>query len=428
MPQHDQRNLRRAVLASTVGTALAWYDFILYGMFSGLVFPKAFFPASDPLAVSFLTIGILGVSFAARPLGAALFGHYGDRIGRKATFVTALLLIGIATFLMGLVPTHESIGVGGAAILTFLRLVQGIGMGGEWAGAVLMSMEWTRGRQRRGFIASWPQIGAPGGTLLATLALVASSRLSGDQFLVWGWRVPFFFSVILVAIGLYAALRLPETPVFRKLQAEHKVETAPLLAAITQKPKEIILSVLVRLGEQAPFYVFGTFILAYGMGVVHLERDFLLFAVQVATAASLLTIPLFGYLSDRIGRKKMYMTGAAVVGVFSLVYFPILHTGSEPLVFSAIVFSLIAHAMMFGPQAALIAEAFPGRLRYSGASLGFGLGGAIAAGPAPWIATGLFIQFRSPYPIAFWILGCAVVTLVATAMMPDRAGKDVEQE
>lgn len=426
MSESGQRNLLHAVLASTIGTTLAWYDFVLYGMMSGLVFPKAFFPASDPLAAWFLTIGILGLSFAARPLGAIIFGHFGDRIGRKAAFVTALLVIGVATFLMGLVPTYASIGVGGAAILTFLRLVQGIGMGGEWTGAVLMSMECAHGGQRRGLIASWPQIGAPGGMLLAYLALFASNRLSGDQFLAWGWRVPFFCSLILVALGLYVGLRLPETPVFRKLRAGHRVETQPVLTAITQNLKEIILSTLVRLGEQAPFYVFGTFVFAYAIGLVHLGRDFVLFAVQAATAVSLLAIPLFGYLSDRIGRKKIYMTGAALVGVFGFIYFPLLHTGSQAWVFSAIVLSLIAHAMMFGPQAALIAEAFPGRLRYSGASLGFQLGGTIAAGTAPMIARGLFTEFRSAYAIAFWMLGCAVVTLVAAAMMPDRTGKDID--
>jgi MFS family permease len=424
--REHRTQLRRAVVASTIGSALVWYDFFLYGMMAG-VFSRTFFPATDPLAAGMLTVGTYGLGLAARPLGAALFGRYGDRRGRRPALVASLLLMGIATFLMGLVPSYASSGAVGPLVLTFLRLVQGIGVGGEWGGAVLMSMEWARGPKRRGLIASWPQIGAPCGLLLATFAVGVSGAMAGSDFPAWGWRVPFFFSLLLVAIGLYARLRVRETPVFRRLVAEHKIDAQPVLTVIEQNLKEIILGVLVRVGEQAPFYIFTAFVFSYGIGTLHLERNFLLAAVQLATVAWLVTIPLFGYLSDLIGRKRMYMIGAGTMGVFGFIYFAMVGTGSEPAALLAIVLSLLVHAMMFGPQAALIAESFPARLRYSGASLAVQLAGIIAVF-APAITAALFAQFQSPYLIALYILGCAVVSLIAAAMMMDRTGKDIDAD
>ena len=259
------------------------------------------------------------------------------------------MLMGIATFLVSLVPTYESIGIWGAVILTFLRFVQGIGVGGEWGGSVLMSMEWARGDKHRGFIASWPQFGVPCGLFLANLAVLAFSQMSGEQFLAWGWRVPFFLSLILVAVGLYIRLGILETPIFRKLVAEQKIERTPMLTVIKQQPKEILLSALVRMAEQAPFYIFTAFVFSYGIGTLNVSRDFLLFAVLTASVVSFVSIPLFGHISDRIGRKKMYMMGAATVGVFGFIYFGMLNTGSLVLIFLAIVLSLIPHDMMYGP-------------------------------------------------------------------------------
>ncbi|MFL4983417.1 MAG: MFS transporter [Xanthobacteraceae bacterium] len=418
--------LRRAVIASTVGTAIEWYDFFLYSTVTGLVFAKLFFPHSDPLVGTLEAFGIYAVGFVARPVGAAIFGHYGDRIGRKATLIATLMLMGIATFLVALVPTYESIGIWGAVILTFLRFVQGVGVGGEWGGSVLLSMEWARSHHSRGLVASWPQFGVPCGLFLANLAVLLSSHLSGDQFLTWGWRVPFLLSLILVAVGLWIRLGIMETPIFARLVAEERVERTPLIEVIKQYPKEIVLSALARLAEQAPFYIFTAFIFSYGTGTLHVSRDFLLVAVLAASVLSFVSIPLFGHLSDVIGRKKMYMIGAATCGLFGFLYFGMLDAGSLALIFLAIVLSLVPHDMMYGPQAALIAESFPGHLRYSGASLGYQLASVIAGGPAPLIATWLLGKYHSGYVIAVYILACSVVTLIATAMMRDFTGKDLE--
>jgi len=423
-----QVQLRRAVIASTVGTAIEWYDFFLYSVVTGLVFAKLFFPNSDPLTGTLEAFAIYAVGFVARPVGAAIFGHYGDRIGRKATLIATLMVMGLATFAVALVPTYEQIGIWGAVILTILRFIQGVGVGGEWGGSVLLAMEWARTNHSRGFIASWPQFGVPCGLFLANLAVLALSQMSGEQFLSWGWRVPFFLSLILVAIGLWIRLGIMETPVFTKLVAERKIERAPMLEVIRRQPKAILLSAFARMAEQAPFYIFTAFVFAYGTGSLHVSRDFLLVAVLVAAVLSFISIPLFGHISDRIGRKNMYMIGAAVVGVFGFIYFGMLNTGSLVLIFLAIVLSLIPHDMMYGPQAALIAESFSGRLRYSGASLGYQLASVIAGGPAPLIATWLFGKTQSAYAIAWYIAACAVVSLIATAMMNDYTGKDLEAE
>jgi metabolite-proton symporter len=426
--QEHQVQLRRAVIASTVGTAIEWYDFFLYSVVTGLVFAKLFFPNSDPLTGTLEAFGVYAVGFIARPIGAAIFGHYGDRIGRKATLIATLMLMGVATFLVALVPTYEQIGIWGAVILTVLRFIQGVGVGGEWGGSVLLAMEWARTNHSRGFIASWPQFGVPCGLFLANLAVLALSQMSGEEFLSWGWRVPFFLSLILVAIGLWIRLGIMETPVFTRLVVERKIERAPMLEVIKRQPGDIILSALARLAEQAPFYIFTAFVFSYGTGTLGVSRDFLLVAVLVAAVLSFVSIPLFGHISDRIGRKKMYMIGAATCGVFGFIYFGLLNTGSLPLIFLAIVLSLIPHDMMYGPQAALIAESFSGKLRYSGASLGYQLASVIAGGPAPLIAAWLFAQYHSAYPIAWYIAACAVITLAATAMMRDYTGRDIEGE
>jgi metabolite-proton symporter len=421
--------LRKAVVASTIGTAIEWYDFFLYGTAAGLVFGKLYFPNQDPLSATLLAFGTYFIGFAARPVGAAIFGHYGDRIGRKATLIATLLCMGIATFLVAFVPTYASIGIWGAIILTVLRAVQGIGVGGEWGGSVLLAMEWSRTQGQRGLVASWPQFGVPCGLLLSNLAVLAfSAWVSGDQFLAWGWRIPFALSIILVGVGLWIRLGILETPVFQQLVDKNKIERAPIIEVFKKQPREIFLSALLRMSEQAPFYIFTAFVYAYAVGTLHMPRDFILAAVMVAACVSFVTIPLSGHISDRIGRKKMYLIGVVLVGVFGFLYFGMVDTAIPSAVFIAIVLSLIPHDIQYGPQAALIAESFTPRLRYSGASLGYQLASIIAGGPAPLIATALFATYHNGYAIAIYIAACAVISLVSAALMPDYTGKDISYE
>jgi MFS family permease len=422
------RELRKAVIASTVGTTIEWYDFFIYGTAAGLVFGKLYFPNSDPTTATLLAFSTYFVGFAARPVGAAIFGHYGDRIGRKATLISTLLLMGIATFLIAFVPNYDSIGIWGGVILTALRALQGIGVGGEWGGSVLLSMEWSRGHHHRGFLAAWPQFGVPAGVFLSSIVMLGAATWSGDQFLVWGWRVPFILSIILVGIGLWIRLGILETPVFQKLLNSKKIERAPIIEVLKKQPMEICLSALLRMGQQAPFYIFTAFIFSYGVGTLNMSRDFILSAVLVASCVSFISIPLFGHVSDRIGRKNMYLIGTAVCALFGFLYFGMLDTAIPSAVFIAIVLSLIPHDMMYGPQAALIAESFTPRLRYSGASLGYQLASIIAGGPAPLIATALFAAYHTGYAIAIYLALCGAISLVSAAFMPDYTGKDVSTE
>ena len=422
------RQLRRAVVASTVGTIIEAYDFLLYVIVAPLVFANLYFPSSEPLAGTLQAFGIYAVGFVARPVGAALFGHYGDRIGRKVTLIATLLLTGLSTFAVGFVPGYATIGIWGAVILTVVRFIQGLGIGGEWGGATLIAMEWARTNAHRGFITSWPQWGGPAGLFLANLAVLAFSAISGDQFLSWGWRVPFWLSIVMVGVGLYIRLGILETPIFTRILEHRRVERTPVIEVIKRQPKQIVLTALCRMAEQGPFYVYAAFVFVYGTKVSGVSRDFLLTAVLTATLLSGVTTPLAGHISDRIGRKRMYMIGAVSVGVFGFIYFAMMNSMVPGLIFLAIVLSFIPHDMMYGPQAALIAECFTPRLRYSGSSLGYHLSSVIAGGPAPLIATALFAATGSGYAVALYILFCAIVSISATAFLPDYTNRDISQE
>jgi MFS family permease len=422
------RQLRRAVIAGTVGTIIEAYDFLLYVIVAPLVFANLYFPSSEPLAGTLQAFGIYAVGFVARPVGAALFGHYGDRIGRKVTLIATLLLTGLSTFAVGFIPGYATIGIWGAVILTIVRFIQGLGIGGEWGGATLIAMEWARTNAHRGFITSWPQWGGPAGLFLANLAVLAFSAISGDQFLSWGWRVPFWLSIVMVGVGLYIRLGILETPIFTRILEQRRVERTPVIEVIKRQPKQIVLTALCRMAEQGPFYVYAAFVFVYGTKVSGVSRDFLLTAVLIATLLSGVTTPLAGHISDRIGRKRMYMIGAVSVGVFGFIYFAMMNSMVPGLIFLAIVLSFIPHDMMYGPQAALIAECFTPRLRYSGSSLGYHLSSVIAGGPAPLIATALFAATGSGYAVALYILFCAIVSISATAFLPDYTNRDISQE
>jgi MFS family permease len=427
-PDQHARELRRAVVAATVGTTIEWYDFLLYSTMAGLVFGKLFFPNDDPLTATLNSFGIYFVGFIGRPIGAFIFGHFGDRMGRKSTLIVTLLLMGISTFLVAFLPGYAVIGIWGAVLLTILRVLQGIGVGGEWGGSVLLSMEWARHNNERGFLSSWPQFGGPAGLFLANLAVLIFSQMSGDSFLAWGWRIPFALSIVLIGIGLWIRLRILETPVFRNLVAQNKLERTPILEVCRKQPGTIIAAALARTSEQGPFYIFTAFIFAYGTTTLHASRDLLLAGVLAAVCLSAITIPLSGHLSDVIGRKRMYIIGAATMGVFGFIYFGLVDTGSSVLIFIAMMLSLIPHDMQYGPQAALIAESFTPRLRYSGASIAYQLASITAGGPAPLIATALFAAYKSGTPIAIYIAITAVISIIATMCLKDYTGKDVSAE
>jgi MFS family permease len=424
----DQRSqLRRAVIASTIGTTIEWYDFLLYSTVTGLVFGKLYFPQSDPLIATMQAYAIFFVGFVARPIGAFIFGHYGDRIGRKAALIATLLLTGLATFAVALVPSYAQIGTWGAIIMIALRFIQGIGVGGEWGGSVLLAMEWAKTNAHRGFVASWPQFGAPAGLFLANIAVLFFSWLSGDEFLSWGWRIPFFLSIIMVGIGLYIRLGIFETPVFSRIIAEERTVRAPSIEVFKRQPKEVILTACARMAEQAPGYVYTAYIFTFGTVVLGASRDFLLTALIVCTALGFVWVPIAGHLSDRIGRRRMYMIGACFSGLFGFFYFWLLDSGSPSLIFLAIALSLLPIMTLYGPQAALIAESFEPRLRYSGAGLGYQLASIIAGGPAPFIAAALFAAFHSGYAIAFYILGCGVISIIAALLLKDHTNRNINE-
>jgi len=418
--------VRRAALASAIGTTIEWYDFFLYNTAAALVFPHLFFPASSAYAGAMQSFATYAVGFAARPVGAAIFGHWGDRIGRKATLIITLLLMGISSGIVGMLPGTAAIGFAAPLLLVVLRLIQGIAIGGEWSGSVLLAMEWGDQR-KRGLLGSFAQIGVPVGLVLGTGGMtLLSATLSPAAFDSWGWRLPFLASLVLVAVGLVIRLKILETPMFAKLMADKKTARTPVLDAIRHHWREILLSAGLRFSEQMPFYLFTSYVLVYVVARGDFSKTFVLNAVLVGAACELAMIPLFSQLSDHFGRKRVYLTGAVLTGIVAFPYFAVLTNGGHALVFIAVVLSFVPHALQYGPQAALIGESFPTHLRYGGAGLGYQLASVFAGGPAPLLATWLLHETGTPYSISGYIVLAAVVTVLCVIALPDRSRADIE--
>lgn len=424
--------------ASTIGTAIEWYDFFLYGFLAATVFPKLFFPQLSPVAGTIASFTTYFVGFAARPIGGAFFGWFGDRIGRKSTLIATLLVMGIATALMGFMPGYTSIGLAAPILISILRFLQGAGVGGEWGGSVLLSQEYGDDRHR-GFWTSWPQTGVPIGLALSAGALLAFQALfPGAAFNSIGWRIPFFLSILLVLVGLYIRLRILETPAFRQVQQEGRISHVPVLEVFRHYWREIILSALLRSCEQAPFYIFTTFILSYGVKTLGLSSGLLYLGIIITAFFSLVMMPTYSSISDRVGRKRWYMIGCVLMAAWAFPYFLLLQTKSAVVVVVAMVLSVsLFHDWLYGPQAALIAERFGTRLRYSGASIGYQLASVTAGGPAPIIATALvagsaaLIGSGAPtYTlIAVYIIFMAVVSFISTALLSrEYAGKAAAED
>jgi metabolite-proton symporter len=426
------RSLARIVSASLVGTTVEWYDFFLYSSAAALVFNKLFFPTSDPLTGTLLAFTTYAIGFLARPVGGLIFGHYGDRIGRKKLLVISLLMMGGATFAMGLLPTYATIGIAAPILLTVLRLVQGFALGGEWGGAVLIVSE-HGGADRRGFWASWPQCGAPGGNLLATavLAILAAAQ-TDEAFLSWGWRVPFLLSAVLVVIGLWIRLAVSESPVFlaaaRKAAEHGTAEKAPIVQVFKHSWRQVLIAMGARMGENVSYYVITAFILVYITESLGLAKSTGLNAVLIGSAIHFVTIPLWGLLSDRVGRRAVYLFGAVGMALWGFVFFALLDTRSFGVIALATTVGLVLHGAMYGPQAAFFSELFGTRVRYSGASVGYQLASILAGAVAPLIAVALLDAWDSTLPVSLYLAAMCLLTVVAVLVARETRGAVLEPE
>jgi metabolite-proton symporter len=427
-------NIIKVVAASMAGTTVEWYDFFLYGVAAALVFPKVFFPVGDPAVGVLLALGTFAIGFIARPFGGLVFGHFGDKIGRKKLLVLSLLMMGAATFAIGLLPGYATIGVAAPLLLVLLRLIQGFALGGEWGGAVLIVSE-HGDPARRGYWASWPQAGVPVGQLFANglLALLAVFQ-SPDAFLAWGWRIPFLLSAVLVGIGLYIRLAVEESPVFKAAQAEAQrraaageKETMPIIEVFRRYPREVVTAMGARFAENVSYYIFTIVIVTYlTKGPGHsLPNSYVLNAVLIGAAVHLVTIPMWGALSDRFGRKPLYLLGATGVGVWAFAFIFLIDTESFPLTVLAVVVGLLFHGAMYGPQAAFLSELFGTKVRYSGVSVGYQLASIVAGGLAPIIAVALYTQFNGGYAVAVYVALSAVVTILAVATYGETSRRDL---
>jgi MFS family permease len=423
----SRRALIEAIVASTVGTTIEWYGFFLYGTAAALVFPSTFFPGVDPFLGQILSFLTFTFGFLGRPLGGVIFGYMGDRLGRKAALVTTLLLMGFSTLFIGLLPTYREIGPAAPVLLTVLSLLLGVGVGGEWGGAVLLALEYGH-RGRRGLHASWPQAGVPLGLLASTGVLaLCRGNLSEADFLSWGWRIPFYLTGLLIAVGLLIRLRILETPLFAALQRQNQVAEAPLRETLRRHWREVLLAAGARFIENACFYLFALYTIAYGKQVLQVKEEVMLRAVMVAAAVELVTIPLFGALSDRWTRRRTYMAGCVFLALYALPFFALLGTREPVWITLALVVALAGgHAVLYSVQAALIPELFGTRLRCTGASLGYQLAVPFSGGLAPIIAATLVKVFPGQYwPLAAYIIFLSLISWACVYRLGETSGRDL---
>ena len=421
-------SVRRVIVASLIGTSLEWYDFFIYGTAAALVFNKLFFPSFEPLVGTLLAFTTYAVGFIARPLGGIVFGHYGDKLGRKNVLVVTLLLMGIATCLIGVLPTYDTIGVWAPILLVTLRFLQGLGLGGEWGGAVLMTLE-SGDPNRRGLNASWPQVGVPIGLLLANGVLSLMGAVTSEaHFLSWGWRIPFLISALLVIVGLWIRLTIAESPLFREVQQTDTKAAAPILEVLRRYPKQVLLAVGARVGVDVAFYTFVLFITTYVATYLELPRNYALNAVLIAAAMQVFAIPFFGGLSDRLARRPVYIAGALGAAVWVFVFFALLDTGQFALIMIAAVVALIFHAAMYGPQAAFITEMFPTKVRYTGASMGYQLAGILGGALAPIISVALLDRFDTSIAVSVYVVAMLLVTITCVWLAPETSRIDLHAD
>jgi MHS family shikimate/dehydroshikimate transporter-like MFS transporter len=421
-------SIRKVVVASFIGTTIEWYDFFIYTTAAALVLPQLFFPSFEPLAGTLASFATYAVGFLARPLGGVIFGHYGDKIGRKAMLVTTLLIMGIATFLVGLLPTYETIGIWAPILLVVLRLLQGLGLGGEWGGAVLMAVEHSPD-DKRGLNGSWPQMGVPAGLVLGTGAFAAVSAISGDAFVTWGWRVPFLLSILLIALGLYIRLAIYESPAFSRVRESRTEARMPIVDVVRTYPKNVLLAVGSRIGIDVVFYIFAVYVLTYVSTNLGLPRNLGLIAISIAALIEIFTIPAFASLSDKVGRRPVLITGAAFLGLWIFPFFWLLDTRSASLIILAVIVGLsIGHAAVYGTQASFYAELFGTRVRYSGASLGYQLAGIFGGALAPIVATALYAATGGPGLIGVYVAVLCILSIVCVYLADETFRRDIYED
>jgi metabolite-proton symporter len=428
-------NIIKVVAASMAGTAVEWYDFFLYGVAAAVVFPAVFFPSNDPAVGTLLALGTFAIGFVARPLGGLVFGHYGDKLGRKKLLVISLVAMGIATFAIGLLPGYATIGIAAPLLLVVLRLVQGFAIGGEWGGAVLIVSE-HGDPARRGYWASWPQAGVPIGQLLANALLFLLAAIQSEQdFQSWGWRIPFLLSAVLVLIGLYIRLSIEESPVFREAQARAaervaagEREIVPIVDVFRRYPREVFTAMGARFAENVCYYVFTIVITTYMTKRLGVSSSFVLGAVLIGTAVHLVVIPVWGALSDRFGRKPIYLLGAAGVGIWAFVFIALIDTANFALTALAVIGGLVFHAAMYGPQAAFLSELFGTKVRYSGTSVGYQLASVVAGGLAPIVAVALYTSFDSGYAVSVYVALSSLLTILAVASYGETRSRDLAED